>query len=78
MEADHSGFRPRLRLRWKLRGRLRVLLGAHHLDPDEAVISLDPGVVTWRDRVRVAGLYRLPGPVIKLDLEPPGDGITDV
>jgi len=58
--------------------RLRVHVGAHHLDAYEALVTIDPGVVSRRDRVRVAGPDCFLGPVVEPDGDLPRNGIPDV
>jgi hypothetical protein len=58
--------------------RLCVRVRAHHLDADEGLIALHPGVVPRRDGVRLAGADRLLGAVLHVDLDAPRHRIAHV
>src|SRR2546426_3669455 len=57
---------------------LRIDVGTHHFDSNEGLVALHPGIVSWRDRVRLARDDGLFGAVLHADGNSPGDSVADV
>jgi hypothetical protein len=57
---------------------LRVLLGTHHFDSNEAFVPFDPRVVSRRDSVRFTRVDSLLGPILHAHGNTPGNGIPNV
>src|SRR5437762_1241783 len=58
--------------------RLRVLLGAHHLNAHEALIAFNPSVVARGNGVRHSRLESFLSTVVQSDRKAPGHRIADV
>jgi hypothetical protein len=58
--------------------RLGVLLRAHHLDSNESLLPFDPGVVSWRDCVRITCDNGFLGPIVHAHSDASRNGVSNV